>query len=149
MKKPTLLGPNKTRVVILVVSGQPNKHIEVSVQELNYNNRECQVLLCRDVSKLKQNAKLSAENKMLTLYTSTMSHELLTPLRCIKQVATDAAHNAPEVKSDLSLIVNSTDLLLNQVKGNLDKELLENDMFEPNLDESNLKEVVDNVLGIL
>jgi signal transduction histidine kinase len=107
------------------------------------------VLLCRDISKLKQNAKLSAENKMLTLYSSTMSHELLTPLRCIKQVATAAAHNAPEVKSDLSLIVNSTDLLLNQVKGNLDKELLENDMFEPNLDESNLKEVVDNVLGIL
>jgi hypothetical protein len=61
---------------------------------------------------------------MLTIYTSTMSHELLTPLRCVNQVAHLAKKKKDvslEVQMDLDLIINAANLLVNQVKGSLDK----------------------------
>jgi signal transduction histidine kinase len=79
------------------------------------------------MSNIKENAKLSADNKMLEIFNSTMSHELLTPLRCVNHVAMSAKSKqvSPEVYKDLELIINATDLLMNSVKGSLDKKLLE------------------------
>jgi signal transduction histidine kinase len=73
------------------------------------------VLSFRDVTKIQHVAKLSAENKVLTIYNSTMSHELLTPLRCIKLVAASAKSKTEckEILTDLNLVINATDLLLN------------------------------------
>lgn len=48
-----------------------------------YNGKQCRLLLVRDVSQVKQNAKLNAEFKMLTLMASSVSHEMITPMRCI------------------------------------------------------------------
>ena len=59
------------------------KYVDVTMQELIYNNKQCNVLIFRDVSKLNENAKLDAKNKMLTAYNSSVSHEFLTPLKSI------------------------------------------------------------------
>lgn len=50
---------------------------------------------------------------------------------------------------DFDLIINATNLLVNQVKGSLDKQLLEKEMFEPNLKEDNLIFVVFSAIEIL
>jgi len=41
------------------------------------------VLTIRDISKIDEIAKLQAENKMVNMYTSSVTHEMLTPLKCI------------------------------------------------------------------
>ena len=71
-----------------------------------FNGQKCQVLICRDLNKIRENAKLSADNKMLQLYSSSMSHELLTPLKCMSQIAIDATSKpvSNDVKNDLNLI---------------------------------------------
>jgi hypothetical protein len=35
------------------------------------------------MSEIRKNAKLSSDNKMLTLMTSSISHEMITPIKCI------------------------------------------------------------------
>jgi hypothetical protein len=80
------------------------------------------------VSNIKEVARLSADNKMLEIFNSTMSHEMLTPLRCVNHVAISAKKkqvNSSEVWRDFNLIQNATELLMNSVKGSLDKKLLE------------------------
>jgi hypothetical protein len=52
-------------------------------QTMIFNSKECWILTVRDVSKIKQIAKLSAENESLSLFTSCVSHELITPIKCI------------------------------------------------------------------
>jgi hypothetical protein len=55
----------------------------MSFQSLIYNSKQCQVLTVRDITEIDKLAKLSAENKMLGLLNSSVSHEMITPLKCI------------------------------------------------------------------
>ena len=80
---------------------------------------------------MKVNAKLSAENKMLTMMSSSISHELITPLRCIEQISKKMVSKRvnEEQTFDAELIMSTASMLLTRVKGNLDKNLLTQNMF--------------------
>lgn len=52
-----------------------------------YSNKPCFVMTFRDVTKIRENEKLTAENKFLGLITSTVSHETITPLKSISSIA--------------------------------------------------------------
>jgi signal transduction histidine kinase len=85
-----------------------------------YNGRECRLLLIRDVSQVKENAKLNAEFKMLSLMASSVSHEMLTPMRCIINLTkgiekrlTDYIKKDPQVGKELDLVDKTAMLLLN------------------------------------
>jgi len=41
------------------------------------------VLTIRDISEINNFARVSAENKMLSLLTSSVTHEMITPLKCV------------------------------------------------------------------
>jgi len=41
--------------------------------------------MIRDVTEINQLAKLSADNKMLNLFNSTVTHEMITPLKCLSE----------------------------------------------------------------
>jgi len=58
----------------------------LSCQNLIFNSKECVVLTCRDISSIAENAKLASVNKMLHLMSSAVSHEMVTPLKCVIQV---------------------------------------------------------------
>jgi hypothetical protein len=42
----------------------------------------------RDVTEVKKAAKIQAANKLLSLLTSTVTHEMVTPLKCMISFAT-------------------------------------------------------------
>jgi signal transduction histidine kinase len=50
-------------------------------------NQECRVLTVYDLSKVNEVASLKAKAKSLELMSSTVSHEMLTPLKCIISIA--------------------------------------------------------------
>ena len=52
-----------------------------------FKGKTCNVFICRDVSKIRENSKLASDNKMLQIYNSSVSHELLTPLKCIVEIS--------------------------------------------------------------
>ena len=52
-------------------------------QNIIYDEIECQILCLRDVSALKNLTKAEEDKKMTSLLTASVSHELLTPLKCI------------------------------------------------------------------
>ena len=47
------------------------------------NGEECHVMTFNDISPIKRVAMLEQKNKQITLHQSSITHELLTPLRCI------------------------------------------------------------------
>ncbi len=81
---PDLLGEDRTRSAKIIKDSDSEKYVEISWQELFFDNKKCIVLQVRDITKVLKSAALEVENKMLTIYTQTMSHELLTPLTCLK-----------------------------------------------------------------
>lgn len=84
-----------------------------------------------------ENAKLSAELKMTSLMASSVTHEMITPMRCIinlsqgivKKIAEMIVEHDPSVAVELDLIIKTAKLVLNQVKGYLDRDMLSQNMF--------------------
>lgn len=118
---------NKSAATALAQTTKKSYFVQISVTNLMFNSKQCNVLICRDISKIRENEQLSANNKMLTVYSSSISHELITPLKCILQICQQVLGRLknPLDQFDIELVINTTYMLLNQVKGNLDKNLLE------------------------
>ena len=99
---------------------QVKQSVQIHCTDLIFNNKECRVLTCKDISKIQENAKLSADNKMLSLMASSVSHEMLTPLRCIIHLANGLEKKLKEkiqedqsVGKEIDLVVKTAQLLLN------------------------------------
>ena len=111
------------------------------------------MFICRDVSKIRENSKLAADNKMLQVYNSSVSHELLTPLRCIVEISSKLVKQKKLINADaefkMQVVVNSAQMLLNQVSGNLDKNLLDKDMFKPMFEAHKLYDVIKSTIDML
>jgi signal transduction histidine kinase len=72
---------------------------------------------------------------MLQLMSSAVSHEMITPLRCILTMTEDLKTNqtTKEMKQQTDLIMVTGQMLLNQVKTNLDKVLLDKNVLQLSL----------------
>jgi len=57
--------------------------MQLNMQNLIFNGKECRVLTCRDVTQVDRAAKLDLENKHLELLGSSFSHDLISPLKYI------------------------------------------------------------------
>jgi hypothetical protein len=51
------------------------------------------MIVGHDLTKMKENISLQEENKAVNLMSGYMSHEMLTPLKCVKQLATKISQN--------------------------------------------------------
>jgi signal transduction histidine kinase len=68
----------------------------------------------RDITEIRKFSKISENNKMLTLLTSSVTHEMITPLKCILQFTINVLEKTtdPVLKKELELILITTQLLL-------------------------------------
>lgn len=87
--------------------------------------------MLRDMSLIQENVRLSTSNKMMSLVQSSISHEMLTPIRCIIQTVRTFKNQFKDrrYEADTQLVVNTATMLKNQVKGNLDRNLLDQNEF--------------------
>ena len=116
-----------------------------------FNKEECQVATFRDITNLKKLAKIEAENKLLQLLSSSVTHEMVTPLKCIinfSESLIKELRNSPK-KTEAELILTTSILLLAQTKLLLDKNMLEHDLFVPNFEISPINKTVSDAVSIL
>jgi light-regulated signal transduction histidine kinase (bacteriophytochrome) len=84
------------------------------MSNLIFKNEECKVATFRDVTELKKLAKIEADNKLLQLLTSSVTHEMVTPLKCIVNFSESLVkelRNSPK-KHEAELIMTTSKLLL-------------------------------------
>ena len=88
---------------------------------------------------------------MLSLLTSSVNHEMITPLKCIVEFALNILKISEDDRLiyEARLILSTTKLLLSQVKLSLDKNMLDNGLFAPNFEIYPLKKTIREVTDIL
>jgi signal transduction histidine kinase len=100
---------------------------------------ECNVLTCQDISDFRKLVALQKENRIIQIFSSTIAHETLTPLRCVIQM-TDQLKNLKDDNSNPSdsqikrknyaALINSTcEMMLGQIHASLDYNLVNMNMF--------------------
>jgi hypothetical protein len=114
-----------------LVRPDTTKMWSVTVRELIFAGKQCRILVMRDLGPIRQNMKLQSQNKMMSLLQSSISHEMLTPIRCIIETLKliKKRVSRSDVEGDLRLVINTSHMLQNQIKGSLDRNLLDQNEF--------------------
>ena len=108
------------------------RRVNLTHEQMVFNEKECQILTIRDVSAQHNLMEVKRENQLLNLVTSSVSHELITPIKCISAMANEMI---TEILKDSNaihkakMILTTSQLLQAQIKMLLDKSLLENGQF--------------------
>ena len=85
--------------------------IQFGLQKLIFRSKQCYVLTMRDITIFKNNAKLSEKNKVLNLMSSSVSHEMLTPLKCIVSIVDllrRKKYSDVSITNNLEIVANTT-----------------------------------------
>lgn len=116
------------------------KFVQISHQQLTFNSKPCTMLTIRDQTDFLKLENSENQNKMLSVLNATVSHEMMTPLRCIISFGEAAALDAkqPQQKRKIDLIVSTAKLLTCQFKDLLDRSLLEKGLIDPALEEADI-----------
>lgn len=89
------------------------------------------MLNIRDISHLEKMAKQKQELQILEIVTSSVTHDMLTPLKsvsCLSKKLSNSVESLTQQKEAIT-IYNTTELLLAEVKLLLDRSMLNNNKF--------------------
>ena len=77
-----------------------------------FDDKQCQVLTIRDIT-AQENLELAEEkNKLLNLMTSSISHEFMTPIRCIITFAEELLNSTSKKTCHNGKMIKNTGKLL-------------------------------------
>ena len=82
-------GPLSDRVINLQMtdSNQATKYLQLSLSDMFLDQDEYRVATFTDVTESKTLARVEQQNSLLTMLQSSVTHEMMTPLRCIVNFA--------------------------------------------------------------
>jgi K+-sensing histidine kinase KdpD len=93
---------------------QEYRRLHFSLTNLMFNDQECKVATFRDVTEKKQLGLMKETNKLLHMLTSSVTHEMVTPLKCMISFAAivlKELQNSSKRK-EAELIITTAKLLL-------------------------------------
>ena len=97
--------------------GEQQRHLELQFNSLVFDSTEHRVAQISDVTERVSLSRAEAKIRMGNLLTSSVSHEMLTPLKCIVSFAnsllTELKHS--EKRKEAEFILLTTKLVLSQV----------------------------------
>jgi signal transduction histidine kinase len=109
----------------------------VHFQQLFFDRQKCVTITINDITSVERNVALKAKNKMLNTMQASISHELLTPLKCIKSITElikEDHEYDKQLCENLETIDTSVQLVLSQIKQKLDYALIDSGRFNLHLE---------------
>lgn len=104
----------------------------------------------RDISHLERLEKQSLALRILDLTTSSVKHEMITPLRAVSFLSQKLSNTLKEPSQQRCAlqIYSTTQIILSHVKLLLDKSMLDRDSFQPTLDKYPINKTITDIVEI-
>ena len=102
------------------------RYLELQMNSISLNKEEYRVATFRETTESKRLARSEANTRMVQLLSSSVTHEMVTPLKCIISFATSLQKelkHSPKCK-EAELIYVTAKLLLSEVKLLLDNNMI-------------------------
>ena len=74
---------SKYRVDLKRVGSDEPQNLELKLTNLIFNKEECKVATFRDITKARQLVKVKKHNELLHMLSSSVTHEMVTPLKAM------------------------------------------------------------------
>jgi hypothetical protein len=62
------------------------RYLQLQLSEIHFDSKKCQILVLHDITQVGQNLRLKEQVEAANLTSSYMSHEMVTPLKCVSQL---------------------------------------------------------------
>ena len=131
MENPDLFSPDNDGAMGVSYKGSKEITLQVTIQSLIFEMQECRVITFVDMTHLKLLVQAEQQNMKMQIRESTVSHELLAPLRCIVRLSKDLIEPADErdratfMMQNPLIIYNTGKLILAQMNDILDNRMLD------------------------
>lgn len=136
---------------ILMKGNEGPRFLQLFLTEMLYAGQTHRVATFSDITESKALAKAEQKNNLMSLLTSSVSHEMLTPLKCICSFASSLEKelkHSPK-RQEAEMIFITAKLLLSQTKMILDKNMIEKGLFTPAYEDTPFNRIVNDVVLIL
>lgn len=144
-------SPTESVSLTMTKNDSTTKYLKLQMSQMFLDQDEYRVATFIDETESKTLAQVEQQNSLLSLFHSSVSHEMVTPLKCIISFAKTLEKEltfSPRHK-DAQMIQLTANLLLSEVKMSLDRSLLENNRFVPDYTNCPINRVVADVIDIM
>ena len=121
------------------------------MSNITLNKTDYRVATFCDVTESQKAAQAEANVRMIELMTSSITHETITPLKCIvsfsQSLQRELKHS--DARRDAEYIYITVKLILSQVKMLLDKNMLKNGLFALSNEDVPINRIVDDAVQIM
>ena len=108
------------------------RYLQLQMSTITFFEKEYRVATFHDLTESKKLQRSEANTRMVSLLSSSVSHEMVTPLKCIASISKSLQNelkHSPKHCKEAGLVYVTTKLLLSEVKLLLDNSMLSNKMF--------------------
>lgn len=127
------------------------KHVAIKRSNILFQNKDCEIFTIVDQTQILANQTMRHQNNMLNTLTASVSHDMMTPLKCIILYAQYLLTTLmPE--QDLQKVIyikRTAQMLKQQTKDLLDRALIDNKSLTVNSEFAILPALIKEVLGII
>lgn len=127
----------------------PPKYLKLNLNTILLQGEAYTIATFEDVSEAKRLKLIEEKVKLLELYNSMVTHDLITPLKCMIRIVGRLVDQVSDSCGGLKLVHDTARMMLGHVLLLLDKQLIEGKNFTPCLEFCNLEKLVDGTLCIL
>ena len=125
---------------------------ELQLSNITLNKSEYRVATFSDVTEHKKLARVEAEKRSIELLTSNVTHEMITPLKCIicfSQSLQKVLKHEDSHRREAELISVTAKLILSHTKMLLDRNMLANDLFTLSNEDVPINRIVADAVQIM
>ena len=127
--------------------------LELRLNNITYDKTEYRVATFTQVTESQMVERAEARSKMVTLMASSVTHEMLTPLKCIINFADSLRHGLKSATADsqksVELISVTAKLILCQMKMLLDNNMMKREMFALQIEKIPINRTVSDAVHIM
>ena len=130
---------------------QTPRLLELQLSTISLNKTEYRVATFCDVTESKKTARAEAEKRTIEFLTSNITHETITPLKCIINFSQSLQNvlKHSDARREAEFIYVTAKLILSQVKMLLDRNMLANDLFTLSNEDVPINRIVEDAVQIM
>lgn len=137
--------------LVMKTESDDARFLELHYNNMTVNGEDYITATFHDCTEVVRLEKVESNNRLLNMLTSSVTHELMTPLKCISSFARslqkELQHSAK--RQEAELIDVTSKLMISHVSLLLDKSMIENKVFKPNIALYPFNKIVSDAVQIM
>lgn len=128
-----------------------DQYLSIRIKDIHFLGQECTLIFLQDITILQQLRERETQDRLTTMYSANVSHEMRTPLStCINFTDLLLTQEKDKIKrKHLEIIKFSSVMMLNNVNDTLDNAQIQRGTFQPKPVQCEIRSTINDVVRVI